>query len=68
MTRRVYAALIIQALRENHAGASARAAAWLEANLTEAAIHGCHHCGEADRHGAPCWWCGLRDVPAETSE
>ena len=41
-------------------GAVDRAIAFLETRLTDAAIHGCHHCDEGDRAGAPCWWCGLR--------
>lgn len=33
---------------------------FLETRLTDAAIHGCHHCGEVER-GAPCHWCGLAE-------
>lgn len=33
---------------------------FLNRRLTEAAKHGCHHCGEGER-GSPCWWCGLRN-------
>jgi hypothetical protein len=40
-----------------------RAIDFLRANLTDAALDGCHHCGEGDRQDAPCWWCGLRDTP-----
>lgn len=36
---------------------------WLRVNLTDAALAGCHHCGEAERADAPCWWCGLRNQP-----
>lgn len=33
---------------------------FLEHRLTEAAIEGCHHCGEK-HEGQPCWWCGLKE-------
>lgn len=67
MSRRVYGKAIIDELRNAHrsdsAGAIANAIDFLRANLTDAAIHGCHHCGEQDDPGAPCRWCGLRDKP-----
>lgn len=34
---------------------------FLQRRLTEAAIHGCHHCDEGER-GAACWWCGLKNT------
>ena len=39
------------------------AIAFLTVNLTDAALYGCHHCGEGDSAVAPCRWCGLRDKP-----
>lgn len=61
MSRSRYAKDIIAALRAGAPGAAADAAEWLSRNLTDAAIHGCHHCGEGDNPSSPCWWCGLRD-------
>ncbi len=37
-----------------------RAVTFLTTRLTEAARHGCHHCGEGER-GTPCYHCGLRN-------
>jgi hypothetical protein len=34
---------------------------WLALNLTDAAMFGCHHCGETDSPEGPCRHCGLRD-------
>lgn len=65
MAERVYANDIIKDLRnvDDGDGPVGRAIGWLVANLTDAARAGCHHCGEAERSDAPCWWCGLRDEP-----
>lgn len=38
-----------------------RAIDFLRSRLTDAAIAGCHHCGEGES-SAPCWWCGLRNM------
>ena len=61
--RETYGQAIIDALRTGESDAVPRAIDFLRANLTAAAIHGCHHCGEAERADAPCRWCGLRDRP-----
>lgn len=63
MREREYGNAIVAALRSGHPAAVEQAIDWLKANLTDAALHGCHHCGEADRDDAPCRWCGLRDKP-----
>lgn len=56
-----YGRAVIQALR---LGDVAFAIAWLEASLTDAALDGCHHCGEREA-GEPCRWCGLKTEAAE---
>lgn len=63
--REVYGREIVDALRaaETSGSAVTRAIDWLLANLTDAALAGCHHCGEAESPEAPCRWCGLRDRP-----
>lgn len=55
-----YAVDIIRALQRGEETASTRAVKFLKRRLTEAAIHGCHHCHEGEA-GTPCWWCGLKN-------
>lgn len=59
---------LTKALRANGANvpmdvqvAATRAVRFLRNRLTQAAIHGCHHCDEGER-GKPCWWCGLKNT------
>ncbi len=58
--RTVYRQEIIRILQTGNVQA---AIDWLARNLTDAALAGCHHCGEEDVHGAPCHHCGLRSRP-----
>ncbi len=60
-------AIRMQCVQALHHGAEAdknaallAAADFITERLTEAAIEGCHHCGEGDK-GSPCWWCGLKN-------
>lgn len=64
--RTIYGKEVIDALRASGLTGNAAVALaidFLRANLTDAAIHGCHHCGESDADESPCRWCGLRDTP-----
>ena len=61
--RTEYGAEVIALLRSGQPDAVDRAVRWLRANLTDAALAGCHHCGEAERADEPCRHCGLRDKP-----
>lgn len=63
MSDRIYGNAIIERLEQGTPEDVRAAIDWLKANLTEAALHSCHHCGEAEREESPCWWCGLRDKP-----
>jgi hypothetical protein len=60
MARRAgYGREIVHALIRGEVGANVRAIQFLESSLTDAALDGCHHCGECET-GEPCSWCGLK--------
>ena len=65
MTRAMFGRQVIALLQRGNAEDTQRAIEWLEENLTEAALEGCHKCGSQPKNepDAACWWCGLRDKP-----
>jgi hypothetical protein len=65
MPRDKFAGPVIAALNELQRTAPhesvERALLFLRSCLTDAAVEGCHHCGEGEEPGSPCWWCGLHN-------
>lgn len=62
----LYAGPIIEALKRGDPGAAELALKFMRFRLTDAAIHGCHHCDENELVGVPCHWCGLKTRKAKT--